>query len=266
MSYGSDYLALARESAVYVDKIVKGAKPPDLPVAFPTSSCSPSTSQPPGRWGSDTADDAGAGRRGDRMKRRASEQIPSPHEPARCGDGRPASRCAHEGYASATFPRRGDRMKRRDFVVGTGGHSGRAPSVLARAQQSKMPFGRFPGRPASQGPKTVPVMGQFHKGCGREAGFVEGQNLLRRNTVGLGGPLYERLPIIATELVKRLGPTPDRHHLAAGNVYGCSLPRRQRQPSRSSYSRREAIRSRAGLVASLNRPGGNITGVAFVHR
>ena len=35
-SYGSDYFALARQSAVYVDKIIKGAKPADLPVAFPT--------------------------------------------------------------------------------------------------------------------------------------------------------------------------------------------------------------------------------------
>ena len=35
-SYGSDYLALARQSAVYIDKILKGAKPADLPVAFPT--------------------------------------------------------------------------------------------------------------------------------------------------------------------------------------------------------------------------------------
>ena len=35
-SYSSDYLALARQSAVYIDKILKGAKPADLPVAFPT--------------------------------------------------------------------------------------------------------------------------------------------------------------------------------------------------------------------------------------
>jgi putative ABC transport system substrate-binding protein len=36
MSYSSDYLALARQSAAYVDKILKGAKPAELPVAFPT--------------------------------------------------------------------------------------------------------------------------------------------------------------------------------------------------------------------------------------
>jgi ABC-type uncharacterized transport system substrate-binding protein len=36
MSYGSNYFELARQCAGYIDKILKGARPADLPVAFPT--------------------------------------------------------------------------------------------------------------------------------------------------------------------------------------------------------------------------------------
>jgi ABC-type uncharacterized transport system substrate-binding protein len=50
MSYGSDYFALARQSAVYIDKILKGEKPAICRSPFPPSLFRSLTSKPPRRW------------------------------------------------------------------------------------------------------------------------------------------------------------------------------------------------------------------------
>jgi putative ABC transport system substrate-binding protein len=144
-------------------------------------------------------------------------------------------------------------MKRRLFLAWLGGAAAGLP-LVARAQPSTTPVIGFLGSgfPADQ----VNLVAATRDGL-KEAGFIEGHNLAIEYRWAEGK--YDRLPGLAAELVDR--------RVALIVAAGGSDPGRAAKGATSAIpivfvSAADPIR--AGLVASLNRPEGNVTGISLI--